>query len=230
MSFKENYISPDNVNNPSLVCYKPHLTGFFNFNIMQEIWKDIPGYEGYYQASNYGKIRNSQLHILSSRVGNAGYKMTSLQVSGKRKLWLVHRLICLTFIANNENKDFVNHKDCDKLNNNYNNLEWCTHSENMRHAYANGLYDEAIEKRRITTGKMGRKYASINREMHIKHGFSTGIPIVKLSLDNIPLKIYSSAKEAKRDTKAHNILGCLKKQLKTSAGYKWEYVSEWTGS
>jgi len=113
---------------------------------IMEIWNDIPGYEGYYQASTYGrikgldynvcektgKVRIHKGHILKSFKVPGGYSCISLQVNGNRKHFLIHRLIALTFIPNPHNLQTVNHKDENKKNNHVENLEWMTLYENNR--------------------------------------------------------------------------------------------------
>lgn len=117
-----------------------------------EVWKDIKGYEGYYQASSHGRIRSYDQYVngyngLKLRKGvtrnphiyKEGYKSLTLSIKGTVKKYLVHRLIAETFIPNPENKETVNHKDLNKLNNNIENLEWCTHKENVHHAINNNV-------------------------------------------------------------------------------------------
>lgn len=108
---------------------------------MQEIWKDIPGYEGLYQASNLGRIRS--LHFRGGKnqkiltpYNVLGYLRIRIFKDKKQKSIGVHRLIALTFILNPENKPEVNHIDGNKTNNIVENLEWVTASENVTHAFA----------------------------------------------------------------------------------------------
>lgn len=96
-----------------------------------EIWKDIKGYEGLYQISNYGKVKSVRNNIIrKTTYGGKGYERINLVVNGKTKYYYIHRLVAEAFIPNNEKKQCVNHKDNNILNNNANNLEWCTHKEN----------------------------------------------------------------------------------------------------
>ena len=114
-----------------------------------EVWKDIPDYEGLYQASNLGRIKS-----LSRRVKSKGgwriikekilkpYKKKNRRMSidlGKRNTKSVHRLVAMSFIENPFNKPQVNHIDGNPSNNELSNLEWCTQSENQLHAYRTGL-------------------------------------------------------------------------------------------
>ncbi len=130
---------------------------------MQEIWKDIPGYEKMYQASNLGNIRSLDRCVNGNKnkfrlypgtiliQQNRGkYVGVSLCKNKKCKSLLVHRLIAQTFITNVENKSQVNHKDGNKQNNNVNNLEWVTPSENDKHAFKIGLKNQKGENNNLS--------------------------------------------------------------------------------
>jgi hypothetical protein len=121
-----------------------------------EVWKDIPGYEGLYQASNLGNIRTSEgkitgnkryttrrwkSRILKGRGDNPKTgKRVSLWKDGKVKDWLVARLVALTFLGTPPDKFTVNHKDGNRMNNNLDNLEWVSLADNIRHGFETGLY------------------------------------------------------------------------------------------
>lgn len=104
---------------------------------MQEIWKDIPNYEGLYQVSNIGnvKILNANGDKILKKSISSGYYCVGL----KGKLYYVHKLVAFAFIPNPNNLPLINHKDGNKQNNNINNLEWCTYSHNTKEAYRLGL-------------------------------------------------------------------------------------------
>lgn len=131
---------------------------------MNEIWKDIEGYEGYYQVSNLGNVRSVDRVIISNdgivrvRKGKAktlkdhnGYKRVKLNKDGKEKLFLVHRLVAQTFIPNPSNLPCINHKDEVKSNNRIDNLEWCTHRYNR-------MYGTTEERRRPKLAKKVYQY------------------------------------------------------------------------
>jgi hypothetical protein len=109
-----------------------------------EIWKNIDGYDGDYECSNLGRIRtNIAFKGHYSRImsgGNLnGYLRVSLYKNGVQKGFLIHRLVALTFLPNKNNFSVVNHKNGIKSDNRVENLEWVTMSDNIKHAYENGL-------------------------------------------------------------------------------------------
>lgn len=124
-------------------------------DLENEIWKDIPDFGGFYQISNFGRIKskdrmfNGRLFLgkikkiceTSKRKNSKqGYLCTRMKdLNGKSHCLYIHRLVAETFIPNPENKPTVNHKDGNKHNNNVKNLEWCTFSENNKHAIENHL-------------------------------------------------------------------------------------------
>ena len=108
-----------------------------------EEWRDVIGYEGLYQVSNYGRVKsfhNNGVRTLNPSFADyPGYYVVNLTKNGKQQTQYVHILVAQAFIPNPENKSYVNHIDGDKLNNCLENLEWTTPTENSRHAWRNGL-------------------------------------------------------------------------------------------
>lgn len=100
---------------------------------MNEIWKDIEGYEGLYQVSNLGRVK-SKRKMLKPIEGE--YKKVGLSKNGIQQTYYVHRLVAKTFISNPDNYTHVNHKDENKHNNLINNLEWCTNKYNINYGNA----------------------------------------------------------------------------------------------
>ena len=103
---------------------------------MQEEWRDIKGYEGLYQVSNLGQVRNKEGKILKQQVNEGhGHKSYRVQLgpSGKRKNFFVHRLVAQAFLPNPNNRPCVDHIDHNPFNNCLLNLRWASYSENQRH-------------------------------------------------------------------------------------------------
>jgi hypothetical protein len=127
---------------------------------MKEVWKDIVGYEGSYQISNKGRVKSLKRIIYRSDgvkqsyggllktqyKSKRGYMISSLCKNGKSQKSKIHRLIAIHFIPNPDNKPKINHIDGNKLNNNLDNLEWCTDMENSQHAWKTGLIDNKGSK------------------------------------------------------------------------------------
>lgn len=116
---------------------------------MEEIWKDIPGFEGLYQISNLGRVKSlpkmagrrfQDEHMIALVDVSGGYVGVQLYKNGKGKRYSLHRLVATSFIDNPENFPQVNHVDGNKKNNCVTNLEWCTAKENIRHAWDTGLH------------------------------------------------------------------------------------------
>lgn len=150
---------------------------------MEEIWKDIKGYEGKYQISNLGNVRslydqnqfkkNSRIKILKLGERN-GYSVINLQNKIKpkeRKSYQVHRLVAEAFIPNPENKPIINHIDENKKNNIITNLEWCTQKENVLHS----KYKMFKCKKRV--GKSKEKYVCLRKRFN-KIYYEVNIPSV----------------------------------------------------
>jgi hypothetical protein len=121
---------------------------------MKEIWKDIKGYEGFYQVSNLGQIKSLDRKVcnslgiyktyfgtkLSPSIDKNGYLIIHLSTPNiKPKNYKVHRIVAFAFLDLVEGKEEINHIDGIKKNNNVTNLEWCNSSENKKHAFKLGL-------------------------------------------------------------------------------------------
>lgn len=123
----------------------------------EEIWKPVPSYEETHIASNIGRVRSLDRVIVKrtgikkpvvgrflsvspmTTVPSLRYAQVCISDNCKRTTFKIHRLVGLLFVPNPDNKPHINHKDGNKANNHYTNLEWCTHSENIKHAYDTGL-------------------------------------------------------------------------------------------
>lgn len=124
-----------------------------------EKWKSILNYEDLYEISSFGRVRSLDREVIRENQGNFkksgqiiggyvtphGYIRLQLSKEGKQKNYFIHRLVAEAFIEKIQGKDWVNHKDGDKTNNKISNLEWVTQSENLIHAYDEGLKNGAIK-------------------------------------------------------------------------------------
>ena len=149
-----------------------------------EVWKDINGYETIYMVSNHGRVKtlghnNNKYHLKKEKIripsARNGYLGVILCKEGITKMFSSHRLVAEYFIPNPNNLPFVNHKDGNKLNNHYTNLEWCTCSENMKHAYDNGLVNKAVGSQ-IYKSKLSEEQVLKIRQLH-----TDGIPQHKIA-------------------------------------------------
>ena len=130
-----------------------------------ETWKSIEGHPGY-EISSYGRVKakarqvvykdgrigNFKERILKTQITKKGYERVSLSSPSKEKYkssYQVHRLVAEAFVPNPENKPQVNHKDGNKLNNHYSNLEWVTNTENHEHKLEKGLFPSSHAPKRV---------------------------------------------------------------------------------
>ena len=130
-------------------------------NLPNEIWKDVVGYEGLYKVSNLGRVKKPMgAYSIILKPFVQDYKMVSLSSNHKSRKFLVHRLVAQAFIPNPNDKEEVNHIDGNKLNNVVDNLEWCTKSENVEHAYRLGL-SRFTEEHRLKASSASVKVTSV---------------------------------------------------------------------
>ena len=138
-------------------------------DLVGEIWKDIVGYEGLYQISNFGRTKrtykNSKVKILKPWINRQGYLIVDLCKNSKSKHFPIHRLVATAFIQNPENKPEPNHEDGNKFNNHVSNLKWVTKSENIQHAMNSGLNHSGENS---CKAKLTNEQARWIREVYIK--------------------------------------------------------------
>lgn len=182
--------------------------------MINEIWKPVKDFEGYYEISNFGRVKSLEKfnsirgkdrtigymrkeRILKHTIVSGGYLQVKLFKDTKYKNCHIHRLVAEAFIDNPLNKPFVNHLDCDRSNNYYKNLEWCTQKENINYAQkVNSTYN--------------------NRNKKVK----------QYDNKNNLINVYNSISEASRNTgiTIASISYCANKKRKTGGGYIWHFV------
>ena len=171
--------------------------------IMDEVWKDIDGFYGLYQISNYGNVKSlarytAQNHWIDEKILNinhsqGGYCDVSLYKNGKRYHRKLHRLVAEAFIPNPNNLPEVDHIDTNKDNNRVDNLRWCTHSEN----HLNPITVEL--KRKLNIGKkmseeQRKKQCrpiSVFKDGEFVYTFESCAEMDKLSKEILGIKLWS---------------------------------------
>lgn len=177
-----------------------------------EIWKDIEGYEGFYQVSNKGNVRSVDRYIecrgslrmhkgkvLKPYVNKYGYRQVILNGKNRPRLCRINRLVAQAFIPNPNNLPQVNHKDEIKTNDCVENLEWCTCLYNL-------TYNDLHHRRNNMNNKKSKQV------MQIK--------------DGKVIATYPSINEAARKLNcgSGNIVRCCKGEKKIAYGYQWKYA------
>jgi hypothetical protein len=177
----------------------------------KEIWKDIPNYEGYYQASTVGSVRsldrvsircgikmNMTGKIIKQKEDSTKYYKVGLYKKGKRTTRQTHSLVLETFLGKIPKGLEINHKNGNTRDNRVENLEYVTHQYNMHHASINNLMN--------TDSRNCKK-------------------VMMLSLNNEPLLWFDSIKEASEMSGANNssISQCCNNTRKTAGNYKWRF-------
>ena len=193
-----------------------------------EIWKDVEGYEGIYQVSNFGRIKsigrkNCSNVCLKDKILNPtleyknGYKRVCLCVNKTENKKRVHILVAKAFIPNHNNYPIVNHKNGIKTDNRVENLEWCTYKQNAQHAIQTGLVDN--EKRKKQMRKIGKVHYDYKKN---------GRRINQYDLDGNFIKTWSTIKEASLQTNIiiTSIGNCLSCRSKSAGGFKWKYAEK----
>lgn len=187
-----------------------------------EIWRDIEGWEDLYRISTFGNVKSMERitygknkstrviksYTLKGELSNAGYFRVTLSDGNRRKRITIHRFICITFLQNPNNYPISNHKSGIKICNRLDNLEFCTISMNLIHAFKMGL-----KKPQLTgLGKFGKlNVCSKAVNQYTEQG--------------IFINQYESASIASRETGCclSTICSCAKGNRKTSGGFIWKY-------
>ena len=182
---------------------------------MEEVWKDIRGYEGLYQVSNFGNVKSLNWQgrgypkNLTPKLLNTNRLCVQLSLGGKTKYYLVHRLVAMAFIPNPYGYEEINHIDENPQNNEYTNLEWCDHLYNVRSYLAN---HPNHHKERNATNKYGKRL---------------NMPIEQITLDGTVIRVWKNSREIAIETGMSDwsISECCRGNRKTAYGYKWQYAS-----
>jgi hypothetical protein len=197
---------------------------------MKEIWKKVNGYPNY-KISNLGRVKSlarlkrglvkerwgkeinkwfsykSKDKMLKPTKLTTGYSQVNL-FNGEFKQFSVHRLVALAFIPNTENKPMVNHKDGIKTNNHIDNLEWCTLSENMKHAY---------DVLGIAPSGLGKFGGESNKAR----------AVVQKTINGEVVSRWASGMDAVRaGFEGSGITRCCKGENKSHKGFIWEYENK----
>ena len=190
---------------------------------MEEVWKDIKGYENLYQVSNYGNVKsldryiknkNGKMQFYNEKIlrpnDSKGYLKVTLSKNNRQRTFRIHVLVAKTFISNPENKPEVNHKDGNKHNNHIDNLEWNTRRENEIHAYQKGLAKPSKKQKEAVA-----KYAKENYSKKI----------IQYDLNGNFIKEWNSMADIWRGLgiRASLICRCCKGLRTHTYGYIWKY-------
>lgn len=183
-----------------------------------EVWKDIEGYEGIYQISNFGRVKSLQRlqkyksrrsrvlpeRIMKSRKDKLGYKRVGLY-NGKYEFWLVHRLVGIAFLPNPEGYDIINHKDENPSNNHVDNLEWCTRKYNNNYGTSSARMAKTLRE----------------RDIPMNH-------VLQYSKDGVFVAEYISVMEAHRQTgfSATSIFNACSGLYEQSHGFVWKFKNK----
>lgn len=210
-------------------------------DLPNEIWKDIQGYEDYYQVSNLGRVKSlerkfsSSEKILKLLYSIDGYPRICLRKDKKNKYYFVHRLVALAFIPNPENKSQIDHINTIKTDNRVENLHWVSASENMHNpltrlqlsksSTGKKMSKEAREKMRIK--KLGTKASEETKIKMSAQRKGKNNPKARKIINLSTLDIFYSLVEAERfySLTRGSIYKAINQHTKR-AGFYWGYYTE----
>lgn len=189
---------------------------------LNEIWKDVKGYEGLYVVSNLGRVKRVRSgRIRTQKIAKNGYCQVNLSKNNQVKFYLVHRLVANAFIPNPNNLPQVNHKDENKTNNYIENLEWCTQSYN-------NLLGTGTERQNYSRHKNDPQGLSWERALKIRdknNNVNSSKRVYQYDKKGNLIAIFKSISEASRKLgiSAGHICNCCKGIRNIANGYKFYY-------
>lgn len=205
-----------------------------------EEWRDIEGYEGYYQISNMGNVRSlnygrtGKTQVLQPHKNIYGYFQVTLFKNGKKNYYKVHRLVAQAFLENPNNLPQVNHINENKADNRICNLEFCTAKYNVNYGTRNlrageahkGILHSEEAKKKMSEAHKGIPIGPMPEKTKRKISETNSIPVAQYTRDGKLITIYYGAQQAKRETgiSQGNISECCKGNRKTAGGYIWKYA------
>lgn len=206
---------------------------FMDEFMSEERWVDIHGYEGYYQISNYGRIKslerivkcNSGSKVEPSKLlsvthtNKGGYVIIGLRKNGERHFFQLHRLVLSNFLGCPINNIQVNHIDENKSNNRLDNLEYCTAKYNTNYGDRNKRISENNKLKML-----GKKQSEENINKRISHIIKT-VKQLDCKTQEI-INIFPSVVEASIKTNINkgSISDCARGKRKSAGGYIWKYL------
>jgi len=181
---------------------------------MEELYKDIIGYEGLYQISNKGNVKSlnynkTKKEKILKPLYKEGYYRISLHNNITIKWYSIHKLVAIAFIPNPENKPEINHINGIRNDNIVTNLEWCTRSENTLHSFR-------VLKNSPNKTMLGMKGVLC----------PNSTKVLQLTINNKEIKIWNSIIEASKELKINhrNISACCLGKRNSAGKYKWKHV------
>lgn len=191
---------------------------------MKEVWKDIKGYEGYYQISNKGRVKSlprlrnaknkfiSRERILKNQDNSKGYLRVELKANNKKQKFFVHRLVAEHFLDKPKGCNIVNHLDCNPHNNNVENLEWTTFKGNSRY-----MKEQGRDRRTpIWIERLTKTQRKVN-----------GKKVIGISINGNMVLRYDAVNEVKKDGFHPSCVSeCCNNLRQTHKGFLWRFRNE----